>query len=150
MHKVLIAFGGNIGNVKNNFEIAFQNIKQFGNIIKISKYYTTKPVGNINQPDFTNGALYFETQLSPQQLLEKFLEIEKQAGRTRVQKNEPRTLDLDIIFYDDKIIDEPNLKIPHPRVYERKFVLEPLNEIAPNFICPKTHKQISELFKNLT
>lgn len=150
MPKTLIAFGANIGNVKENFEIAFQNIKQFGNIIKISKYYKTKPVGNTNQPDFTNGALYFETQLSPQQLLEKLLEIEKEAGRVRVQKNEPRTLDLDIIFYDDKIIEEENLTIPHPRVYERRFVLEPLNEIAPKFTCPKTGKQISELFKNLT
>lgn len=150
MHKVLIAFGANIGDIENNFEIAFQNIKQFGNIIKISKYYTTKPVGNTNQPDFTNGALYFETQLSAQQLLEKLLEIEKDIGRVRKEKNEPRILDLDIIFYDDEIIDEQNLKIPHPRVYERRFVLEPLNEIAPNFVCPKTHKQISELFKNLT
>ena len=150
MHKVLIAFGGNIGNVEESFEIAFQKLKQIGTITKISKYYITKPVGNANQPDFTNGALTFETQLSPQQLLKELLKIEKEAGRVRVRKNEPRILDLDIIFYDNEIIEEKNLTIPHPRLYERKFVLEPLNEIAPNFICPKTGKQILELFKNLT
>jgi len=148
MKKVLISFGANIGDILKNFNTAFQKLEQFGTIKKISSYYKTKPEGFLNQPDFTNGVLVFETQLSAEELLSEISKIENSLGRERKIKNGPRTIDLDILFYDKEIINSKNLIIPHPRLYERIFVLQPLKEVAGEFECPKTKKKVIQLYQD--
>ena len=140
MNKVFLALGSNLGRRGKNLTTARKEIKKFATILKKSKVHETKPEGYLEQGKFLNQVIEIETQLEPLQLLITLHEIEHKMGRTREIKNGPRTIDLDILTFNKQTIDQQNLKIPHPRMFERKFVSEPLSEIT----------DINELRKNLT
>ena len=145
-HKSAIALGSNLGDSSTNLEqacIALDNSHGI-NIIARSSWYQTKPIGP-PQPDYLNGCVLVKTILSPEDLLNNLQRIEDNFGRQRKIKWGARTLDLDIILYDDLIIQKSNLQIPHPYMRERAFVLEPLTEIAPDWIDPVTGQSIKNL-----
>jgi 2-amino-4-hydroxy-6-hydroxymethyldihydropteridine diphosphokinase len=146
-----IALGSNIGESQAILEGALKTLEQTPGItIKAkSSWYKTAPVGGPSQPDYLNGAAILQVQLSPEQLLKTLLEIEQEFGRVRQERWGPRTLDLDILLFDDLIVETPDLQIPHPRMTERAFVLVPLAEIAPDWIEPVTGEPISQLVQKL-
>lgn len=146
-NKVFLSLGTNIGDLNKNLNTAIENISKLNNttIKKISSFLITKPFGNVKQDDFLNCCLEIETLLYPQELLNEVLEIEKIMGRVREVKWGPRIIDIDILFFNDEIIQDDNLSIPHPWIPFRSFVLEPLKEIAPNYIHPLEKKSISIL-----
>ena len=150
IHRSVIALGSNLGNSLNTLENAIETLARTPGItlINSSSWYRTKPVGP-PQPDYLNGCALLQVHSSPHQLLETLLEIEQQFGRVRKEHWGARTLDLDLILYENLILDTPNLKIPHPRMKERAFVLVPLVEIAPNWIEPISRKTVLELFKEI-
>ena len=146
MNRVFIVSGGNLGDRMVNLSRAKNAIaEKIGNITSQSSIYETAAWGKEDQPAFLNQVLEISTKLSPQDLLTSLLSIEKEMGRIRTEKLGPRTIDLDILFYNDTIIQEDNLVIPHPHISSRRFVLEPLSELAPNFVHPALQKTISEL-----
>ena len=147
MSIVYIALGSNLQDRQENIDDAVFLLKSHPRIKinKISSIIKSKPEGGPPQDDFLNGAVEIETELSPQDLLSALKAIEKKLGRVRVVKNGPRIIDLDILFYEDKIVNLPRLKIPHPRLHKRNFVLRPLCEIAPGFMHPVLKKNIGEL-----
>ena len=151
MHAIYLLTGSNIGDSKSNLQTASNHIhQQIGNVERLSSIYKTEPWGNKNQQAFLNQVLQVQTQLTPHQLIKKILEIENEMGRNRQVKWEPRIIDIDILFYDDLIINETDLQIPHPLLHQRRFTLVPLHEIAPQLIHPKLHKSISQLLSICT
>lgn len=150
MNRACIAFGSNIGNREQYINRAIQKLSEDGCIIKkVSRFYETEPYGYTDQEKFTNGALCIETELSSQELLKLLMNIEAAIGRVRTIRWGPRVIDLDIIFFNDETIDEDNLKVPHPDMHNRKFVLEPLCEICPEYIHPILNKSIKVLLDEL-
>ena len=148
MNHIYLMIGGNIGNRLVNLENARKSIEQrCGPIQKQSSIFETEAWGFKDQPAFYNQALYIETALSPEELMAMLLAIEVSMGRERLIPLGPRTIDLDIIYFNQTIIDTPGLTIPHPRLAERNFVLAPLVEIAPDFVHPILHKTNSALYK---
>lgn len=129
-----IGIGSNLGDREKHIKDAIEKLKETKGVEvkKISSIYETEPVGGPKQGKYLNGVIEIETWLEPGDLMIKLQKIEKQSGRIRSVKNAPRTIDLDILLYGDKKIDEPGLKIPHPRMYEREFVMKPLGEIIGN------------------
>ena len=144
-----LSLGTNIGNRAQNLETALEELSKFVNIIKKSKIYETKPVDYKDQPSFLNMAVKIETKLSARELIAKLQKVENKIGRIKKIKKGPRIIDLDILYYNNEIINEPNLKIPHPRAYKRNFVLTPLKELAPDLMDPKKHKTITQLLYGL-
>jgi 2-amino-4-hydroxy-6-hydroxymethyldihydropteridine diphosphokinase len=136
MPRAFIAFGGNVGDVRHTFNEAIAMLcdGQHVNLVARSSDYRTPPWGRTDQPDFINAVIAVRTTLSPQELLGRAQEIEYRLGRARVFGDRwgPRTLDIDIIDYDGILLDDPILTLPHPRLFERAFVLVPLAEIAPD------------------
>ena len=136
MASVLIALGGNVGDVRATFPKAIANICGMAqaDLVARSSDYATPPWGEEKQPRFINACIEIETSLDPHALLFTLHKIEKKFGRDRAQEQRwgPRTLDLDLLAYDDVRIDKPELTLPHPRLFERAFVLVPLAEIAPD------------------
>jgi 2-amino-4-hydroxy-6-hydroxymethyldihydropteridine diphosphokinase len=114
-----------------------------------SSIMETAPWGKTDQPHFLNRVLRVKTRLPPIQLMEMLLQIEQDMGRNRAEKWGPRTIDIDVLFYDSRIINEPGLCVPHPHMHERAFVLKPLSEIAPDFIHPVLQKSIAGLLNDL-
>jgi 2-amino-4-hydroxy-6-hydroxymethyldihydropteridine diphosphokinase len=155
MHTVFIALGGNLtslaGSPEATLAAAALRLQSIGRVLSRSSLYSTEPVGFSEQPRFLNAVVALETQLSPRALLSALLAIELEFGRDRSAgiANGPRTLDLDILLYDDLILDEPDLQIPHPRLGERAFVLVPLAEIAPEAIEPHSKSTVAELLHRL-
>lgn len=150
MNIVYISFGSNIGDREKAIEEALDLIDQ--NQMKITKrsdIYETEPYGYTDQPVFLNGAVEVETKLTCREVLERLLSIEKEVGRVRKFKWGPRLIDLDIIFFNDEIYDEEDLKVPHTDMQNRDFVLKPLNELCPDFIHPVLKKTIKELLEDL-
>jgi 2-amino-4-hydroxy-6-hydroxymethyldihydropteridine diphosphokinase len=148
MHIIYLLTGSNIGDSGANLQAASKYIhQQIGKVVTVSNVYQTEPWGNKDQQVFLNQVLKVETQLAANQLLKTILGIETTMGRNRNIKWEPRIIDIDILFYDEEIIEEEDLKVPHPLVHERRFTLVPLNEIASSFIHPKLNKSISQLLK---
>ncbi len=147
-----LLLGSNLGDREAVIRQAIQHIsEQIGFIDAQSSVYETEPWGNTNQPGFLNLALKISTGLSAIQMLEKALSIEEQLGRVRLERWGSRIIDIDIIFYNADVIRiEDRLRIPHPEMQNRKFVLEPLCEIAPEFIHPVLNRSIKELFESLT
>lgn len=151
MHNVFLGIGGNIGNKQKNFAEVYTIIeKQIGTIIKKSAVYETPPWGFKTDNAFWNSVIEVETPLSPEKLLDKIHTIEKQLGRQRNQQKgySSRSMDIDILYFDDLYIETPNLIIPHPRIQLRKFVLVPLNEIAPNLKHPLLRLTTFEMLEN--
>ena len=150
LQMVYLLLGSNLGNRKEILDKAINLLSQkVGVVILQSKDYETAPWGITNQPDFLNLAVSIQTRLEPLQILEITQSIENQLGRVRKEKWGARLIDIDILFYGNEIIDEPNLKIPHPLLQERDFALTPLVEIAPNFVHPVFGKTILELREKL-
>ena len=146
-HRVYISFGSNLGNKSENITIALDKINKLTNteIIKKSTIIETEPFGNVEQDVFLNGVVELETLMDSDELLESLLNIEEEMGRVREIKWGPRIIDLDILLYDDDVINEENLTVPHPWMNERMFVLEPLSEIAPNAVFHLIGNRIWEL-----
>lgn len=149
MQRVYIGIGSNLGNRALHCRQAIENIASFSDVTAVSSYYETEPVGNEDQPHFINCAIEIMTDAKPHELLEKLHSIEKKFGKLRKEKWGPRTIDLDIIIYGDEIIDDPDLKIPHPEAHKRRFVLEPLAEIAPGLIHPILKVTIFNLLEDI-
>jgi 2-amino-4-hydroxy-6-hydroxymethyldihydropteridine diphosphokinase len=124
-------------------------MRELGRVTATSSLYETEPVEFTEQPWFLNGAVTLETDLAPKELLAGLLGIERAMGRERVQPKGPRVIDLDIVFFGEQVIDEPALKIPHPAMHLRRFVLEPLAEIAPDARHPKLKKSAREMLNEL-
>jgi 2-amino-4-hydroxy-6-hydroxymethyldihydropteridine diphosphokinase len=146
--KAVIALGANIGNPKEQMDIAVAMLRESTEFIAISSYYRTKPVGGIAQPDYINAVCLIESELPALDLLSLLHGIEKSLGRERIEKWGPRTIDLDLIQYGNLLSKADELELPHPRAYERRFVLEPWHEIEPDAIL-LTHGKISELLAHL-
>ena len=148
MNQTYLLIGGNLGKREENLERAKRSIAgRLGPVLKVSSIYETEAWGMKDQPAFLNQVLFVETELSPVAVLDAILSIEKEMGRTRMEKFGPRTIDIDILFFNDLVIQESSLTIPHPQLHLRRFTLEPLNEIAPNLKHPVFNKPISELLK---
>ncbi|MDE5883588.1 MAG: 2-amino-4-hydroxy-6-hydroxymethyldihydropteridine diphosphokinase [Oscillospiraceae bacterium] len=150
-HKAVIAMGSNLGDSRAYLQDAVQKLQNHSHIrnLKQSGWILTKPYGYTQQPDFLNGAVILETLYSPFQLLKFIQEIENQAGRTREIHWGARTLDLDLIFYDDRILNQSELIVPHPDLQNRDFVLKPVAEIAPYYFHPVLRKTICQLLEDL-
>ena len=151
MTRVAIALGSNLGDREDYLRSALDALTPSLDRQRISTFHDTAPVGVGPQPTFLNAAAVGETSLSARALLETLLAVERDLGRERPFPGAPRTLDLDLILYGDSIIDEaPSLIVPHPRFRERRFVLEPLAEIAPDWRDPVTGRTVEELLRLLT
>ncbi|MCB1412934.1 MAG: 2-amino-4-hydroxy-6-hydroxymethyldihydropteridine diphosphokinase [Xanthobacteraceae bacterium] len=152
MGRALIALGGNVGDVRATFDKAITNIRGMaqGILLARSSDYATPPWGNVEQDRFVNACIEVETALDPHALLFTLHRIEKRFGRDRAHEQRwgPRTLDLDLIAYDEMSIDTPDLTLPHPRLFERAFVLVPLAEIAPDRVI--AGRTVREALGNLS
>jgi 2-amino-4-hydroxy-6-hydroxymethyldihydropteridine diphosphokinase len=153
--RAYIALGSNLGNREVTLTGALEAIGRLPQtrITRFSRFYNTKPVGGpSNQGDYLNAAAELHTDLSPGDLLTQLLSIEKQFSRDRTQEERfgPRTLDLDILLYDQLVLHLDRLTIPHARMHQRDFVLAPLNEIAPHVLHPVLHTTIAELLSRIT
>jgi len=145
-----IALGSNLGESQQILEQAIQQLDTHSEVrvSAVSSWYETLPVGP-EQPNYLNGCALLTTSLSPCDLLATLLKIENEFGRVRQERWGARTLDLDILLYDDQVLEMEHLQIPHPRMRERAFVLVPLAEIAPNWLDPVTGSAIAQLKQNI-
>jgi 2-amino-4-hydroxy-6-hydroxymethyldihydropteridine diphosphokinase len=152
MNIVYFILGGNIGDRLKNLEKARNLIlERVGKIIKSSDVFITAAWGKTDQPDFYNQALEVSTELDPKALLDELIKIEMEAGRIRTgEKWAERTIDIDILFYNNDIVHEPHLKIPHPHLQDRRFVLVPLDQIAAGYVHPVLQKNIHQLLQDCT
>ena len=148
--RVAIALGSNVGNRRATLNAAVDALRPLLAGLRASSFYDTPYVGDDVQPSVLNAAVTGVTTLEAHALLERLLAIEQQFGRTRPYGGAPRTLDLDLILYGDAVIDEPGLVVPHPRFRERRFVLEPLAEIAPDWRDPVTGETVVGLLTRLS
>lgn len=150
MVHVYLLLGANLGKRFDQMQSAFQEVEeQIGRVIRYSSIYETAAWGVEDGPDYLNQVLLIETSLKPLEVLEKINRIEEQLGRTRKLKWESRIIDIDILFYEDFLIESTKLTVPHPYLHLRKFTLVPLAEIAPNFIHPLLKKSSRELLQEL-
>lgn len=154
MHAAAIALGSNLGDRRAHLTAALHGLSTHPAIrsLRVSDFIETAPVSEIPQGPYLNAAAVFETSLSPRELLTTLLAIERAEGRdrSREQRWGPRTLDLDLLLYDEHVIQEPGLQVPHPRLHERQFVLEPLAAVAPNWLVPGTGRTVRQLRAGLT
>jgi 2-amino-4-hydroxy-6-hydroxymethyldihydropteridine diphosphokinase len=137
--RAYVGLGANLGDREGTIRAAVAALGEEEGIevVAVSTLRDTEPVGVGEQPRYLNGVAALETTLTPRRLLERLLEVEQRFGRVRVPaEHGPRTLDLDLLLYGDEAIDEPGLTVPHPRLHERRFVLEPLAELAPGLVVP--------------
>ena len=146
-----LGLGSNLGDKHEFITKAINQISKFKNteITRTSSMITTKPYGKTDQPDFLNCIIELDTDILPEELLKKCLDIENQLGRIRNEKWGPRTIDIDLLFYEDKIINTKLLVLPHPELHKREFVLTSLNELCPNLVHPVLNKKIKDIFVEL-
>lgn len=151
-HTAYLGLGSNLGDKKGYLDNAVRSLDEAKgcHVEKVSSYQVTKPYGGVEQDDFLNACLILKTLLTPEELLEKLHEIEQSAHRERIVHWGPRTLDLDILMYDDVVMETDELVIPHVEMHLRSFVLNPLREIAPNKRHPVIGKTVSQLADSLT
>ena len=146
MHKlVYLSLGSNVGDRAANLNAAIERLRTLGEVVAVSSFYETEPVEFTAQPWFLNCAVKLNTEKMPKQLLNAVLDIEKEMGRKRLKKKGPRTIDIDILLFGNSIIDTKGLTVPHPAMHERRFVLEPLAEIAPEVRHPVFKRTAREL-----
>jgi 2-amino-4-hydroxy-6-hydroxymethyldihydropteridine diphosphokinase len=144
-----LSLGSNVGDREANLRNAIARLQSLGRVASASSFYETEPVEVTNQAWFLNCAVALETPQTPEQLMPGILEIERAMGRQRIQEKGPRIIDVDILLIGDFIVSSTTLTIPHPAMPERRFVLEPLAEIAPNVRHPRLKKTIRELLEGL-
>lgn len=144
---VYLSLGANVGARAVNLEMALSAIEErnLGRVVQVSSFYETDPVEVTAQPMFLNCVAELETTISPQQFMRGILEIEREMGRRRTEAKGPRNIDIDILLFGNAVIDTPELTVPHPAMHERRFVLEPLVEIAPDVRHPVLRKTAKEL-----
>ena len=148
--KIAVALGSNLGDREGNLRGVTAALASLLASLRVSSFHETKPVGvTTAQPLFLNAAAVGDSDLPAHTLLQRLLAIEASFGRERPYPRAPRTLDIDLILYGDEIIETPDVTVPHPRFRERRFVLEPLSEIAPDWIDPITGRSIAELLNAL-
>ena len=151
MDRVAVALGSNLGDRAGHLDHAVARLQSVIQKLRVSRYHETAPVGVTGpQPLYMNAVLVGQTRLAPRALLDVLLAVERERGRTRPHLNASRTLDLDLILFGDLVTEEENLVVPHPRYRERRFVLEPLMELAPDMVDPVTRLTISQLFSKLS
>jgi len=133
-----VGIGSNLGDREGNFRRAVELLSAEDGIdvVAVSEIRETDPVGAVEQGPFLNGAVRIETDLAPRELLERLLAVEARLGRVRRERWGPRTIDLDLLLYGDDVVDEPGLTVPHARLHERRFALEPLSDLAPSLEIP--------------
>jgi 2-amino-4-hydroxy-6-hydroxymethyldihydropteridine diphosphokinase len=146
--KAVVALGANIGNPQEQMDLAIAMLREATDLIAVSSYYSTKPVGGPEQPDYINAVCLLESELPALDLLALLHGIEKSLGRERNERWGPRTIDLDLIQYGSLLSSADELQLPHPRAHERRFVIEPWHEIEPDALL-LTHGKISELLEQL-
>lgn len=150
-HTAYLALGSNLGDKEANLRRALELVQQRGvEVVKTSSFICTEPYGVTDQPQFLNGVCEVRTSLAPLALLHTLLEIEQEMGRVRLRHWGERNIDLDLLLYEDVVMDTPELILPHPDMQNRDFVLLPLAEIAPEIIHPTLQKTISELVISLS
>ncbi len=148
---LVLLLGTNLGDRIVNLQLAITLLrKELGTLVVESSIYETAAWGKTDQPNFLNQVVILKTNFSPQNSIQKILSIEKDLGRERLEKMGPRTIDIDILFFDNSIVKDENLTIPHPQLQYRKFVLEPLNELIPSFIHPILDKSVKVLLQECT
>lgn len=145
-HTAYVALGSNLGDKEANLRKALELLEEHGvEVVKTSSFICTEPYGVTDQPRFLNGVCEVRTSLEPLELLHTLLDIEQEMGRVRLRHWGERNIDLDLLLYEDVVMDTPQLKLPHPDMQNRDFVLLPLAEIAPELVHPTLQKTISEL-----
>lgn len=150
MEPVYLSLGSNVGDREFMLNRAIDLLNtQAGKVYRVSAVYRTSPWGITEQPEFLNQVLLLETRMAPDELMRCIIQIEAVMGRIRTTKWGPRTIDIDILFYGDRIIQSTDLVLPHPFLHERRFILLPLAEIAPDFLHPILHQSMTELLSSL-
>ncbi|MDE3106348.1 MAG: 2-amino-4-hydroxy-6-hydroxymethyldihydropteridine diphosphokinase [Acidobacteriota bacterium] len=150
-----IALGSNLtsaaGDREATLNAAVQRLRSLGEVLRVSSWYDTAPVGYTDQPRFLNGALLLRTELEPAALMRQLLQLEREMGRTRtgIVPKGPRVLDLDLLLYGSRVLSSAELVLPHPAMAERLFVLEPLAEIAPKMLHPVLRRTVADLLQRL-
>ncbi|MCS7010182.1 MAG: 2-amino-4-hydroxy-6-hydroxymethyldihydropteridine diphosphokinase [Anaerolineales bacterium] len=145
MTNIFLALGTNLGDRLKNLQRALTALPPSVHVLRSSPIYETSPWGITDQPEFLNMVIEGETKLSPLDLLRFLKDLERQLGRTPSLRYGPRLIDLDILFYDELLLDTPELTIPHPRLHERAFVLVPLADLAPDFLHPRLGRPVRDL-----
>lgn len=153
LHNVFLSLGSNLGDRGENLQKALADIEdKIGKVIATSSFYVTEPVGFESENDFLNAVCEVRTKLQPSEILEISQSIEKDMGRSEKSENKvylDRIIDIDLLLYDDEILKSPDLILPHPHLHERLFVLQPLAEIAGEFMHPVLHKTINQIKEEL-
>ena len=149
--RIFIGLGANQGDRRANLEAGLEAVGRLPDtrVVRSSRFLWTPPWGLREQPWFLNGAAELESGLEPLELMRALLAVEAQLGRVRLVRNGPRTLDLDLLLFGDRVVHEPELEIPHPGMAERRFVLEPLAEIAPEAVHPLSRRTVRRLLEDL-
>jgi len=146
---VYLSLGSNVGDRDLHLRNAIAKLGAHGRIVSVSSFYETEPVEMVEQEWFLNAAVALETERLPEQLMEELLCTEQEMGRQRTQKKGPRTIDIDMLLFGESVLQSPQITIPHPAMHERRFVLEPLAEIAPGAQHPVFKKTVRQLLNGL-
>jgi len=148
--RAALGLGGNLGDRRAHLDSAIAALREHMEVLAVSRFHETEPVGGPSgQGRYLNAVVLVETELSPRALLALARSIEAAAGRVRRERHGPRTLDIDVLLYGDRVLREQGLTIPHPRMTRRRFVLEPLAEVAPDWAVPGCDRNVEELLADL-